>query len=230
MAQRSGIEPMVKAAETIRRKWTWSRMPFLPTGVRHRCHVLPSSSGVAMTIATIDPTALHERMRRGEPCLRLDVRTPVEHRELHDEGVELMPLDALDPAAVRQRSGDQPVYVFCRSGGRATQAAERLSAAGVANCLVVAGGTLAWAEAGLPVVRGSKAMSLERQVRIAAGTLVLIGVGLGLGVHPGCFGIAAFVGAGLIFAGVTDRCGMAMMLGRMPWNRIAGAKTGTACR
>ena len=79
-------------------------------------------------------------------------------------------------------------------------------------------------DAGLPVVRGKKAVSLERQVRIAAGSLVVIGVALGLLVHPVLFGLSGFVGAGLVFAGVTDTCGMGMMLARMPWNR-----RGTTC-
>jgi hypothetical protein len=73
-------------------------------------------------------------------------------------------------------------------------------------------------------VRGKKVVSLERQVRIAAGSLVLLGVGLGWYVHPGFFGLAAFVGAGLVFAGVTDTCGMGMLLARMPWNQCGGGK------
>ena len=85
----------------------------------------------------------------------------------------------------------------------------------------VEGGTLAWAAAGLPVVRGRKAVSLERQVRIAAGSLVAAGVGLGVFVHPALLGLAAFVGAGLVFSGVTDTCGMGVVLGRLPWNRAA---------
>ena len=73
--------------------------------------------------------------------------------------------------------------------------------------------------AGLPIVRGKAAMSLERQVRIAAGSLVLIGILLSLFVHPYLLGLSAFVGAGLVFAGITDTCGMGMLLARMPWNR-----------
>jgi rhodanese-related sulfurtransferase len=96
----------------------------------------------------------------------------------------------------------------------------RLVAAGVANVVNIEGGTLAWEEAGLPVVRGQKMMSLERQVRIAAGALVLIGVILGWLVDPTFAGLAAFVGAGLVFAGLTDTCGMGMLLARMPWNRV----------
>ena len=77
----------------------------------------------------------------------------------------------------------------------------------------------AWTAAGLPVVRGKATMSLERQVRIAAGLLVLVGVTLGFTVHPYWFGLSGFVGAGLAFAGITDTCMMGMMLAKLPWNR-----------
>ena len=86
------------------------------------------------------------------------------------------------------------------------------------NVVNVEGGTLAWEKAGLPVVPGKKAISLERQVRIAAGLLVLLGTAFGWFVHPAFLGLSAFVGAGLVFAGVTDTCGMGMLLARMPWN------------
>ena len=89
----------------------------------------------------------------------------------------------------------------------------------------VDGGTKAWAEAGLPVVRGQKAISLERQVRIVAGSLVLIGIVLGFLVHQSLFGLAAFAGAGLLFAGITDTCGMGLLLARMPWNQVADCVT-----
>lgn len=177
-----------------------------------------------MDVATISPKELEELRRRGIPVDVIDVRTPVEHREVHVEGARLMPLDTLDPEAVMEaRNGTKegPLYLICRSGGRARQAAEKFHAAGFPNVVNVEGGTLAWEQAGLPVVRGQKAMSLERQVRIAAGSLVVIGTALGAFVHPAFLGLAGFVGAGLVFAGVTDTCGMGMILARMPWNRIA---------
>jgi rhodanese-related sulfurtransferase len=99
-------------------------------------------------------------------------------------------------------------------------------AAGFPNVVNIAGGILACIEAGVPVVRGSKAMSLERQVRIAAGSLVLLSLVLSL-VHPAFLGLAAFVGAGLVFAGITDTCGMGMLLARMPWNQVAEVARGS---
>jgi len=87
---------------------------------------------------------------------------------------------------------------------------------------------MACVEAGLPVVRGKKAISLERQVRIAAGSLVLLGAVLGSFVHPAFIGLSAFVGAGLAFSGITDTCGMGMILARMPWNQVKEA-TGPCC-
>jgi hypothetical protein len=103
-----------------------------------------------------------------------------------------------------------------------------LIAAGHSNVINVEGGTSAWAEDGLPVVRGKKAVSLERQVRITAGSLVLLGVILGWLLHPAFLILSAFVAAGLIFSGVTDTCGMGMMLARMPWNRTPAPSSACA--
>jgi rhodanese-related sulfurtransferase len=177
-----------------------------------------------MEVTTISPRDLAARQQAGQPVELIDVRTPVEFREVHADLARNVPLSGLDPVAVmnaRAGNPDQPLYVICQSGGRGRQACEKFLTAGFANVVNVEGGTRAWAESGLPVTRGKKAISLERQVRIAAGSLVLLGVGLGFA-HPAFFGIAAFVGAGLVFAGVTDTCGMGMLLARMPWNRVAG--------
>jgi rhodanese-related sulfurtransferase len=115
---------------------------------------------------------------------------------------------------------DQPVYFLCRSGQRATKAAEKFAKEGFAEPVVITGGTLAWIEANLPVVRGkTKVISLERQVRIVAGALVFTGVTLGWFVHPGFFGLSAFVGGGLVFAGIMDFCGMGLLLAKAPWNK-----------
>ena len=172
-----------------------------------------------MSIQTITPARLAE-LAKHRPVELLDVRTPAEFGEVHISFARNMPLDRLDPKALSGRNADEPVYVVCRSGSRGQKACEKFAAAGFPNVVNVEGGTLACVEAGLPVVRGRKVMSLERQVRIAAGSLVLLGVGLGF-LHPAFFGLAGFVGAGLVFAGITDTCGIGMLLAKMPWNRRA---------
>ncbi|MBA4020214.1 MAG: sulfurtransferase [Pirellula sp.] len=175
-----------------------------------------------MSTATISPLELAALCKNGEALELLDVRTPAEFGEVHVNVARNVPLDRLDPSAVKNSAAvtaGKPVYVICKSGGRGRQAAEKLAAAGIANVFNVEGGTSACEAAGLPVVRGKKVMSLERQVRIAAGSLVLAGVILSYFVHPYFIGLSAFVGAGLVFAGVTDTCGMGMMLARMPWNQ-----------
>jgi rhodanese-related sulfurtransferase len=183
-----------------------------------------------MTAPTISPARLDERRRGGAAVELIDVRTPAEFRELHVDCARNVPLDRLDPEAVMKAhtGGQEPLYVMCRSGSRAEQACRQFLAAGYSNVVSVEGGTLAWEQAGLPVVRGKKAISLERQVRIAAGSLVLLGAVLALLVHPWFAGLSALVGAGLVFAGVTDTCGMGMLLARMPWNR-AQDKSQPAC-
>jgi rhodanese-related sulfurtransferase len=180
-----------------------------------------------MPIETIPPTDVQQAIRAGRSMSFIDVRTPAEFHRLHATGTRLVPLDELNPATVAAARADanDPIYVICQSGARAGKAVERFKQAGIANVWSVEGGTAAWEKQGLPVERGvGGAISLERQVRIAAGSLVFIGTALGWFVHRDFFVIPAFVGAGLTFAGVTDYCGMGMLLAKMPWN-----KSGSAC-
>jgi rhodanese-related sulfurtransferase len=153
----------------------------------------------------------------------LDVRTPAEFGELHATVASNAPLESLDPHSVMHDRKDKTVYLICRGGNRSAMACRKFHEAGYDNVVSVEGGTSAWHSAGLPVVQGKKAISLERQVRIAAGFLALVGGLLGIFVHPYFAGLSAFVGAGLMFAGITDTCGMAMLLAKMPWNQCGGS-------
>ncbi len=190
-----------------------------------------------MSVTTISPKQLHDLVQAGEPVELIDVRTPVEFQEVHVAFARNIPLDQLDPKQLTVgRTGSlKPVYVICRSGSRGKQACEMIVAHGFANVVNVEGGTLAWDQAELPVVRGKKTISLERQVRIAAGALGLTGAVLGFFVSPYWVGLSAFVGAGLMFAGITDTCAMGLMLARMPWNQVTSnpangtATSGAAC-
>lgn len=151
--------------------------------------------------------------------LLLDVRTPAEFEEAHIEGSVSHPLSELDAEWVSKiAAGKDDCTLVCQGGTRARQAAEKLSAARLTSVCVLEGGVRAWEAAGLPLVRGRETMSLERQVRIAAGSVVLTGAVLGYFYRPVWIALSGFVGAGLIVAGLTNTCGMGALLSRMPWN------------
>lgn len=178
-----------------------------------------------MTIQTITPKELGELLALDAQVDLIDVRTPAEYESVHVEAALNVPLDALDPGALaeqRKSPGEAPIYVVCQSGTRSRQACEKLCEAGLVG-VCVEGGTPACERAGLAVKRGRQILSLERQVRITAGALVAAGTLLSATVSPWFLVVPGFVGCGLIFAGVTDWCGMGMLLAKMPWNRAGCA-------
>lgn len=160
----------------------------------------------------------------GAPLV-VDVRLPAEYHAVHLEPSLSLPLDEI--AARRDElPRDREIALVCRTGARARVAAAELSGF---RTRVLEGGIAAWQDAGHPVVEGQAHMSLERQVRIAAGALACTGGVLAAAVSPWFGLLPAFVGAGLVYAGITDRCGMAMLLGKLPYNRRGpdGAGAGT---
>jgi len=179
----------------------------------------------------LSPAAL-VRLRAERPETRLiDVRTPGEFEAEHIAGAYNVPLDTLGEHGPEIRAGvAEPVVLVCRSGQRARKAEEALKAAGMTNLHVLDGGMSAWTAAGQPVRRGAPRMSLERQVRIAAGTLAAAGGVLALFVNPLFAALPAFVGSGLVFAGVTDTCAMGMLLAKLPYNRPASCDVGAMVR
>lgn len=181
---------------------------------------------------TITPQELWALRNQGKKIELIDVRTPVEFREVHVEFARNIPLDRLDPQRFLQERGsnkDEPLYLICQSGSRGQRACHLFQKVGFVNVINVEGGTQNCEKAGLPVVRGKKAMSLERQVRIAAGSLVFLGGLLSLIVSEWFAILPAMVGCGLVFAGITNTCGMGMLLARMPWNQCLPQPTcGTA--
>jgi rhodanese-related sulfurtransferase len=170
----------------------------------------------------LNPSDLVQLLAEHPGTRLLDVRTPGEFEAEHIEGAYNVPLDTLAEHGPEIRAGvAEPVVLVCRSGQRARKAEEALLAAGMANLHVLEGGMVAWGAAGRPVRRGAPRMYLERQVRNAAGTLAATGGFLALFVNPLFAAIPAFVGSGLVFAGVTDTCAMGMLLARLPHNRPA---------
>lgn len=170
--------------------------------------------------AVLSPDELDALLRARGDARLLDVRTPGEHESVHVGGSYNVPLDTLKEHGAEIRAHVAgPVVLICQSGQRARRAEEALRAAGMPNLHVLDGGVTGWIAAGKPVVRGAERLSLERQVRITAGSLAATGGLLALAVNPLFAIVPTFIGGGLVFAGVTNWCGMAMVLARLPYNR-----------
>ena len=169
----------------------------------------------------ISAAAFLDQLKKGDPCCVLDVRTLPEYRDVRLQTTSVhIPLDQLSGEKVRHAVSDKPVYVLCKGGIRARKAAEILRQAGLDRVTVVDGGLDACIACGADVARAqSNAIPLERQVRMAAGAVVLLGFLLGVFVNPLFYALTGFVGAALIFSGLTGWCGMACLLIKAPWNR-----------
>lgn len=170
-----------------------------------------------MTCLPLDPSEARAAIATGASLI--DIRGTDEYAREHIPGATNVPLDRIGELG----TGRSPVIFHCRSGMRTEANAARLAAAtGDAPAYILAGGIDAWRAAGQPTVLDKKQpIEIMRQVQIAAGALVLIGVLLGFLWSPALFGLSAFVGAGLVLAGTTGWCGLAEMLRALPWNRRA---------
>jgi rhodanese-related sulfurtransferase len=172
--------------------------------------------------ATVDAREL-VRMRSGDPAVHvIDVRTPGEFETGHIEGSYNVPLDLLDEHIADLAALDHNVVLVCQSGARATTALEQLVAAGKSNLRLLEGGITAWTASGGHVVRTNHTRwAMERQVRLVAGGVVVASIVGGAWFAPVRF-LAGLIGAGLAFSAVTNTCGMARVLARLPYNRGAG--------
>lgn len=178
-----------------------------------------ATAPAASRIREISPADLKAALERGEVTL-IDVREPGEHAGERIAGAHLMPLGTFDPAKARELAAGKTLVLHCKSSGRSGKAARALLNAGGQDACHLCGGIDAWKAAGLPIERDANApISMFRQVQITAGSIVLIGSLLGFFVSPWFIALSGFVGAGLVVAGITNTCGMAMLLAKMPWNR-----------
>jgi rhodanese-related sulfurtransferase len=169
--------------------------------------------------SSILPTELKSILPTG--CCLVDVREPVEHAEDHIDGAKLIPLGQLEKR-VAEIDRKAPVVVMCRSGKRGSEALKKLKGLGFNDVRNLAGGILAWKAAGLPLVTSGKTVfPLMQQVQLTIGLGVLTGAILALTANPNWVLLCAFFGAGLTMAGSTGWCGLAILLAKMPWNRVA---------
>jgi len=175
---------------------------------------------------TVTATELRTRLERGDRFQLIDVRSGQEYAEGHVPGAMNLPLEQVE-SRLDDMGPHDPVVLICQSGRRAGMACESL-APHRSDVVLLEGGTNAWKEAGLPVVASvATKMPLMRQVQLVAGSMALIGAILALTVDIRWAFLSAFVGAGLTLAGATGFCGMAIILGKMPWNRARAATPAT---
>ncbi len=172
-----------------------------------------------MTPESVSPQEAKNLIDRG--ALLIDIRDPAEYLREHIPKAHLLPLTDITAGKKLEGTDRLPVIFHCLSGGRTTQNANALiKAASPAPAFLMSGGINAWKSANLPTIEDKKQpLPIMRQVQIVAGTLILVGVGLGYTIDSSLFLLSGFVGAGLLFAGVSGLCGMANLLLKMPWNR-----------
>ena len=175
-------------------------------------------SPTTKTMQEVEVTTLRAWMERGEAIL-IDVREAPEYATEHIPEARLLPLSTFDPARVPQEVGKK-VVLHCVMGMRSAQAGQKLLDAGYTTVYNFRGGVQAWKDAGYTTAQSQRPpLSLPRQVQIVSGSLVLLGTVLGAVVSPWFLLLSGVVGAGLVYAGVSDTCGMALLLARLPYNR-----------
>jgi rhodanese-related sulfurtransferase len=170
-----------------------------------------------MSLQNVSPEEARRLMDEG--ALLVDIRNPDEYAREHIANAKLVPVSAL-PAKIDQPQGSRQIIFHCRSGARTATNSSLLFESASCDAYVLDGGLEAWKKAGMPVICDRKQpLELARQVQLAAGGMVLLGLALGAAVTPWFYLLSGFVGAGLMFTGATGNCKMAMLLQRMPWNR-----------
>lgn len=169
-------------------------------------------------LQTIDARTLKQLLDR-QAAMPIDVREPGEYAGEHIPGATLVSLSRFDPSQIPQNHR-KTVVLYCQSGSRSKTAAQKLLDAGFPTVIQLASGLNAWKAAKYPTIVDRKApISLMRQVQIVAGSLVFLGTVLGAFVSPGFLVLSGFVGAGLMFAGITDTCMLGMLLAKLPYNQ-----------
>mgnify|MGYP001553658328 CR=1 FL=1 len=172
-----------------------------------------------MVVQTIDAQQVRRLMEEMGATL-VDIREPMEHARESIPGAKLMPLSKYEGGCFD--AGCSPVIFHCQGGNRTAANESKLAACGAQDVYVLKGGIGGWKQAGFQTsVDRSKPLEMQRQVQIAAGSLVLLGLILAVLISPPFAAITAIVGAGLVFAGISGSCGMAKLLAWMPWNRAA---------
>ena len=179
------------------------------------------------TVKSSTPGEVKAVLSENKACQLVDVRTPLEFESEHIENSFNIPLDELGKRASELKK-DSEIILICRSGNRAGRASQVLSAHQY-QTVVMEGGIESWKKEKLPLVEGKKVISLERQVQLTIGLILLASVTAGFLVNKWFFILPAIIGAGLTFAGLTGTCGLALLIAKAPWNQIPSAEKSGCC-
>lgn len=179
-----------------------------------------------MSVNEISSTSLNEELKTGKKLNLIDVRTPAEFEAAHIAGSKNLPLGSSELKQLANNNSEQIVFI-CQGGVRAKTACGDFLQNTSTDAKILTGGIKAWEASQLPLLKGKASVSMERQVRITAGLFVFTGTLLGVFLNSAFLIIPGFVGAGLMYSGITDTCGMAMVLAKMPWNNC---KSNCSCK
>ena len=185
-----------------------------------------TSSYPAPAVTALAPEALQSWIKEHQDLVVIDVRSAAEFESMHIRGSYNVPLPLLSEHTdeLAARLGSRVVLV-CQSGVRAEQARQRLASAGIDTAYVLTGGAPGFAAAGGDVVKGKGRWDLERQVRLVAGSLVMLGLAGGKFVSPKIRTVAGVIGAGLTFSAATNTCAMGKAISALPWNKATKEPT-----
>jgi rhodanese-related sulfurtransferase len=178
-----------------------------------------NQKGESTSLEMVEPNNAQALVEKNPRVKFLDVRTPLEFSEVHIKDALHVPIDTLSLKMTELAQSQHEYIVVCRTGNRAFMAADMLLHSGIHGAKVLQGGMLGWQRAGLHVIKGVSTISLERQVRVIAGCMVLCGIVLSWLFHWAFILISVFVGCGMIFAGITDNCMMGSFLMKLPYNK-----------
>jgi len=178
-----------------------------------------NQKGEAASIEMIPPREALAFIQKDLQVKLLDVRSPLEFSEVHIQDSINVPIDILSAKINDLIQSKQSYVVLCRTGNRSPMAADMLMQSGIHGVKVMQGGMTRWQKEGLPVIKGKGGVSLERQVRLIAGSLVLLGILLLWFAHWAFIFISVFISCGLIYSGLSDNCLMGMLLMKLPYNK-----------
>lgn len=178
-----------------------------------------NQKGEAVGLEMMSPKQAHELILKDPESKLLDVRSVLEYADTHIKDSINVPIDSLMPRMEELKKQNKKYIVFCRTGNRSPMAADMLIQSGIHGIKVIEGGMIRWEKEKFPVIKGVSGISLERQIRIIAGSLVLTGILLSVFLNKSFIFISIFVSCALIYSGITDNCLMGMLLMKLPYNK-----------